>query len=54
MVWPVPGRVESREDAYLLDRNCPGCRVKVRGGRALEVKAPSDYDLPFSEAHRFA
>jgi hypothetical protein len=34
-----PARTESREDAYLLDPPLPGLSVKVRGGRALEVKA---------------
>jgi hypothetical protein len=38
MVRAVPGRVESREDAYLLDPQLPGLSVKVRGGGALEVK----------------
>jgi len=33
-----PARVESREDTYLLDPPLPGLSVKVRGGRALEVK----------------
>jgi hypothetical protein len=31
--------MESREDIYLLDPPLPGLSVKVRGGRALEVKA---------------
>jgi hypothetical protein len=31
-------RTESREDAYLLEPPLPGLSVKVRGGRALEVK----------------
>ena len=31
-------RTESREDSYLLDPQFPGLSVKVRGGRALEVK----------------
>ena len=34
-----PAGVESREDIYLLDPPLPGLSVKVRGGRALEVKA---------------
>jgi hypothetical protein len=34
-----PARTESREDAYLLDPQLPGLSVKLRGGRALEVKA---------------
>jgi hypothetical protein len=34
-----PARTESREDAYLLDPPLPGLSVKIRGGRALEVKA---------------
>ena len=34
-----PARTESREDTYLLDPQLPGLSVKVRGGRALEVKA---------------
>jgi hypothetical protein len=33
-----PARVESREDTYLLDPQWRGLSVKVRGGRALEVK----------------
>jgi hypothetical protein len=33
-----PATVESREDAYLLDPKLRGLSVKVRGGRALEVK----------------
>jgi hypothetical protein len=33
-----PGEVESREDTYLLDPHLPGLSVKIRGGRALEVK----------------
>ena len=33
-----PATVESREDAYLLDPRLRGLSVKVRGGRALEVK----------------
>jgi hypothetical protein len=31
--------MESREDSYLLDPHLRGLSVKVRGGRALEVKA---------------
>jgi hypothetical protein len=34
-----PARTESREDTYLLDPPLPGLSVKVRGDRALEVKA---------------
>ena len=34
-----PARVESREDTYLLDPRLPGLSVKIRGRRALEVKA---------------
>jgi hypothetical protein len=34
-----PVRTESREDTYLLDPPLPGLSVKIRGGRALEVKA---------------
>jgi hypothetical protein len=34
-----PARMESREDTYLLDPPLRGLSVKVRGGRALEVKA---------------
>ena len=34
-----PARTESRQDTYLLDPQLPGLSVKVRGGRALEVKA---------------
>jgi hypothetical protein len=34
-----PARTESREDAYLLDPPLPGLSVKIRRGRALEVKA---------------
>jgi hypothetical protein len=37
-----PSRTESREDAYLLDPPLPGLSVKLRGGRALEVKAYRD------------
>jgi hypothetical protein len=33
-----PARVESREDTYLLDPQLSGLSVKIRGGRALEVK----------------
>ena len=51
--WIFPGRLEaavtgwfgrfpigteSREDSYLMDPRLPGLSVKVRGGRALEVK----------------
>ena len=34
-----PAGTESREDTYLLDPQWRGLSVKVRGGRALEVKA---------------
>jgi hypothetical protein len=34
-----PARAESREDTYLLDPQLRGLSVKIRGGRALEVKA---------------
>ena len=34
-----PATAESREDAYLLDPQLRGLSVKVRGNRALEVKA---------------
>ena len=34
-----PAGTESREDTYLLDPSLPGLSVKIRGGRALEVKA---------------
>jgi hypothetical protein len=34
-----PARTESREDTYLLDPRLRGLSVKLRGGRALEVKA---------------
>ena len=34
-----PAATESREDTYVLDPQLPGLSVKVRGGRALEVKA---------------
>ena len=34
-----PARVESREDTYLVDPQWRGLSVKVRAGRALEVKA---------------
>ena len=34
-----PAETESREDTYLLDPRWRGLSVKVRGGRALEVKA---------------
>ena len=33
-----PAETQSREDAYLLDPQLRGLSVKVRGGRALEVK----------------
>jgi hypothetical protein len=33
-----PARTESRADTYLVDPQLPGLSVKVRGGRALEVK----------------
>ena len=33
-----PAEMESREDTYLLDPRLRGLSVKVRGGRALEVK----------------
>ena len=33
-----PAETESREDTYLLDPHLRGLSVKVRGGRALEVK----------------
>jgi hypothetical protein len=33
-----PATTESREDSYLLDPHLPGLSVKVRAGRALEVK----------------
>jgi hypothetical protein len=51
--WIFPGRLEtavtgwferfpigteSREDSYLLNPRLPGLSVKIRGGRALEVK----------------
>ena len=32
------GRVETREDTYLLDPHLPGLSVKIRGTAALEVK----------------
>lgn len=34
-----PAETESREDAYILDPDLDGLSVKVRGGRALELKA---------------
>ena len=34
-----PAAAESREDTYLLDPQLRGLSVKIRGGRALEVKA---------------
>jgi len=34
-----PATAESRVDTYLLDPPLPGLSVKIRGGRALEVKA---------------
>ena len=34
-----PATKESRQDTYLLDPQLPGLSVKVRGGRALDVKA---------------
>jgi hypothetical protein len=33
-----PAEVEAREDAYLVHPQLRGLSVKVRGGRALEVK----------------
>jgi hypothetical protein len=33
-----PAEAESREDTYLVDRDLRGLSVKVRGGRALEMK----------------
>jgi hypothetical protein len=33
-----PGQAESREDSYLVQPHLPGMSVKVRAGRALEVK----------------
>jgi hypothetical protein len=33
-----PAETESREDTYLVDRDLRGLSVKVRAGRALEVK----------------
>jgi len=40
-VWfgRFPAQAQALEDAYLLDPHLPGLSVKVRGGRALEVKA---------------
>jgi hypothetical protein len=42
--------IESREDAYLIDPDVGGLSVKVRGGRALEVKlfrgSPGILDFP--------
>jgi hypothetical protein len=34
-----PAETESRQDTYLLDPLLRGLSVKIRGGRALEVKA---------------
>jgi hypothetical protein len=34
-----PAETESRQDTYLLDPPLRGLSVKIRGGRALEVKA---------------
>jgi len=34
-----PARAVALEDVYLLDPHLPGLSVKVRGGRALEIKA---------------
>jgi hypothetical protein len=34
-----PAEVESREDTYLVDPQLRGLSVKLREGRALEVKA---------------
>jgi hypothetical protein len=34
-----PATTESREDTYLLDPHLPGLSVKIRAGRALDVKA---------------
>jgi hypothetical protein len=46
----APPEVESREDAYLLSPDVGALSVKVRGGRALEVKvfrgSPAILDLP--------
>ena len=61
--WILPGHLpgagwlagsapetESREDAYLLSPDVSGLSVKVRGGRALEVKvfrgSPGILDVP--------
>ncbi len=38
---PFPATAESREDSYLLVPELPGVSVKLRGGRALEVKVRS-------------
>lgn len=46
---PFTTATESRDDAYLL-RHLPGLSVKIRGGRALEVKlyqgSPGVLDVP--------
>jgi hypothetical protein len=34
-----PARTESREDSYQMNPQLPGLSVKIRGNRALEVKA---------------
>ena len=48
--WTSVSPMESREDAYLLRPDLGALSVKVRGGRALEVKAfrgsPGILDLP--------
>lgn len=45
-----PAEMESREDSYLLDPPLPGLSVKIRAGRALEVKtyrgSPGILDVP--------
>ena len=45
-----PGGTESRQDTYLLDPRWRGLSVKVRGGRALEVKvyrgSPGTLEVP--------
>jgi hypothetical protein len=37
--WRFPAQTVMLEDAYLLDPYLPGLSVKIRAGRALEIKA---------------
>jgi hypothetical protein len=47
-----PAEIKMIEDAYLLDPQLPGLSVKVRGGRALEVKAYRGSPGPLEVAGR--